>query len=206
MIDPQSLRLSEVRDLLRLMAQLGRLSAAPALWRTTLVDGLANILNMYVVGIFSFQERREHDTQANPEVPEVCWAKPPNASASDSFPSQLKTHRAVRDIQKRADGRLSPDRRLRMNSAMGSSEYRSDKRQQVITELTFHDPFPAPLSIATVTYLLYSERGESDFAQPETLVKLLHSELHRHFGQHSEAGGSKYIPELLPERQRQILE
>ncbi len=206
MIDPQSVRLSEVRDLLRLMAQLGRLSTVPALWRTTLVNGLANILNMYVVGIFCFQERREHDAQVNPEVPEVCWAKPPHASASDSFPSPLKTHRAMRDIQKCSDGRLSPDRRLRMNSAMGSLERRSGNNQRVITELTFHDPFPAPLSIATVTYLLYSERPESDFLQPETLVTLLHSELHRHFVQHSEANGSKYITELLPERQQQILD
>ena len=205
-VDAQLLRLSEVRDILRLMVQLGRLSMMTAVWRTTLIKGLANILNMYVVGIFSVHDQGDNNSQRDRKLLEICWAKPPNASASAVFPSQLERHRAVREIQELSGcdwERFLPER---ITSPVGGSAGASGNHRLPVIELTFHDALPPPLAPASVTYLLYSDRPDAGCREPEALVTLLHGELQRFSGPPNDGIENLDIQELLPDRQRQILE
>ncbi len=210
MVDVQSLRVSEVRDLLRLMAQLGRLSMMTAVWRTTLIKGLAHISNMYVVGIFYIQEQEKTNARRDMKLLEVCWAKPPDVPISAEFPSPLKRHRAVREVQKRSGpGRPCFVPPWTVSPGAGSAETSdgaSGNSRHPVIELTFHDTLPPPLSRASVTYLLYSEQASGRCTEPEALVTLFHRELQNLSGRHTDENENQEIQELLPERQRQILD
>jgi DNA-binding CsgD family transcriptional regulator len=206
-IDPQSIRISDVRDLLGLMAQLARLSSKPALWRTTLVNGLARILDMYVVGIFTLQARDNPDAQSITPLPVVCWARPAGAPESAELPEPLQMHLALRKFQNRTDAKAPTNHNSRMKSAVKASERRCVKNRGDVIELLFRDAFPPPLSMADTTYLLYSdEKTSAHSVNPAAVVTLLHSEAHRHFGQLSQIHESHGMRESLPERQRQIVQ
>ena len=210
MIDDPSLRVSEVRDMLRLIAQLGRLSMMTAVWRTTLIKGLADILNMYVVGIFFVQDQGNNKCPRDLKLLEVCWAKPPVAAASATFPSQLMCHRAMRELQTRFGcdpARFFPERTgFTDRGLVRASRSASGGRRRPVIELTFSDAHPSPLGPASVTYLLYSEGTDAGCRKPEALVTLLHRELQRFSGPPIEGFENQDIQELLPDRQRQILE
>ena len=208
-IDDPSLRVSEVRDMLRLIAQLGRLSMMTAVWRTTLIKGLADILNMYVVGIFFVQDQGNNKCPRDLKLLEVCWAKPPFA-ASAGFPSQLMRHRAMRELQTRFGcdpARFFPELTgFTDRGLVRASRSASGGRRRPAIELTFSDAHPPPLGPASVKYLLYSDGMEAGCRKPEAVVTLLHRELQRLSRPPIEGFENRDIQELLPDRQRQILE
>ncbi|MGC8540913.1 MAG: response regulator transcription factor [Phycisphaerae bacterium] len=209
MIDDPSLRVSEVRDMLRLIAQLGRLSMMTAVWRTTLIKGLADILSMYVVGIFFVEDQGNKKTSRDLKLLEVCWAKPPVA-ASAAFPSQLMCHRTMRQLQTRSGSdpaRFFPERTgFTDRGLVRASRSASGGRRRPVIELTFNDAHPSPLGPASVKYLFYSDGTHAGGRKPEALVTLLHRELQSLSGAPIEGFEKQDIRELLPDRQRQILE
>ena len=208
MVDTQLVRLSDARDLLRLMVQLIRVSAAPALWRSTLIEGLSNVLHLHVVGIFCIPapEAPESATQhsrATPECVEVTWAGPAGSGASHPLPLPLERYCAMRK-KMLAAGIRSAQAAGAASSANASAGERPGRDKSLI-ELTFYDALPPPLAIKYTSYLLYSGTAHVN-PGAGLLVTLLHSELHRHFAQQHSDVKRAILPELLPERQRQILE
>ncbi len=209
MIDPQTLRLSEVRDLLRLMAQLRRLTVLPALWRTTLAEGLANILNMYVVAIFYCEQHAAKPDEITPlpVLPEVCFAKPARAPNTTAIPKLLRTHPTWEKIKiSRRDG-SAIDNNAQSKWTADDAVFGNSREKPAVIELNFHDALPPPLALRGITYLLYSDLIESASNEPAVLVRFLHNELrHQLLHANLDTGQKTKLHEGLPNRQRQILD
>jgi hypothetical protein len=172
-VDPQLLRSTDVGALLRLMAQLVRLSAAPSLRRSKLVDGLASILNIYVVGIFVLQD--SSTSRANSGTPltpvEVCWSKPSGVIPPAPFPPRLLHHCEQRGIRLGDGFQKEGSAQLWTSGELLPPSGQSNDPNSLI-ELAFNDAIPPPLAIKSIHYLLYGEHMAASSLRPVNIVTL----------------------------------